>query len=184
MMENYIKYIGINKVFIDRNLDKDVYKSTLKNETITLVSTLGAITLIVLQVLKLYPMDGTNIFIHLLSLGTIVLLIALFMYSISGYETITIYKETLVIENKCLGIGRTREYKLSKIEDIRININHDPRGKEMENGKISLFGINQGYIIFKYGLKHIHIGYIYNPELAIEVINLVKEKQHGLVKEI
>jgi hypothetical protein len=101
--------------------------------------------------------------------GFMVLLMIIWI--LAGNEVITLSTLTLKIERKAYGIGLSKEYFLSEVRNLRIQM-----GDESMNSEMEAWGFVGGRLAFDYELETVKFASGINEEEAVDLLKLLNKK--------
>jgi hypothetical protein len=99
--------------------------------------------------------------------------ISLWLWSMAGHEIVSLTPISLAIRRDILGFGRSREYDLPSVKNLRIDNTSINRGY---NGGFSLPTPFGGKIAFDYGAKTFRFGAGVDEAEASHLIELLKSR--------
>ena len=100
----------------------------------------------------------------------------IFLWSLAGRERIRLGGGALLIRKEVLGVGRSREYDLSLVRNLR---SAPPAYNPLDSrSSMQFWGIGGGLVRFDYGASTIRFGASFDESEAANVVERFKARYH------
>ena len=101
----------------------------------------------------------------------------LILWTSLGRERLILRPDALVLRREVLGIGRSREYDVRYIKDLRLAA---PAGAFDYRRSLEVWGLGGGRIAFDYGAKTVYFGASLDEAEAKQVVAKLQARNHLL----
>jgi hypothetical protein len=89
-----------------------------------------------------------------------------------GREVVTLRPQALLLRREVLGIGRTREYDLSHVRNLRVA----PEPADVSAGRTHFGGLDSGLVAFDYGARTFRFGGAVDEAEAVGIVGDLKAR--------